>query len=97
MPQRLVGRAQCLRPAAGELELLERSIGQIARIGVVGPVVESVEVVTGDDRRDLVTLAGVLQVPRHREVARLPVAAGERLVRHRAHERLHEPVLAALR
>ena len=94
--ERLVGRPERRRTLRGAVEQLERGADQVLGIVVVGPVVERVEVVPGDDGGDLVARAGLLEVSRHRQVACLAIAAGQRLVGDGAHERLHEPVLAPL-
>ena len=97
MPERLFGRPQRFCPPRRTLEAFQRGGDQGRSIVIIRPVVERVEVVLGDDRGDLIAFARLLEVPRHRQVPRLAIAARQCLVGDRAHERLHESVLASLR
>ena len=92
----LLVRAQGCRPIRGRAQRDPGLAGQGVPLGTGGAVRVGGQVLAGEGTGELVGTQR-LEVTRGREVARLAIGAGHHVVGDLADQRLHEPVLAALR
>jgi len=98
MPSSLRGRPERAGTGSSPPELGDRCRLERFDIGVPGHCLDRVEIVLGDDRRQVTCrLAAGLELADHGEVGGLAVAARQGRVGHLPHHRLHELVLAELR
>ena len=98
MTQRLSRRSERLRPLRGLTQQHPRAVDQVLLVAVPwGGVRSGVEVVLGKHAGQVLRHIRLgTEVAGHRQMPRLAITAGQRVVADLADDRLHEPVLPTL-